>query len=79
MILDDLPNDEAQKAYGIIRENLVRYQTPFYAGYPAITPVMASVIQQATPPIAASSVVCKKCGQRSSQDTRFCGNCGSQL
>jgi len=35
-------NSEAEKAYGLIRENLVRYQTPFTArteGVPAVQPV----------------------------------------
>jgi len=32
LALQDLPNHEAEKAYGIIRENLVRYQTPLSYG-----------------------------------------------
>src|SRR6266581_8750484 len=80
LMLNDLPNDEAQKAYGIIRENLVRYQTPFVAGYPSMTPVMAPMPPQAMPPSTASAgPVCRKCGQRNAQGTRFCGSCGSQL
>ncbi len=80
LMLNDLPNSEAEKAYGIIRENLVRYQTPFYAGYPAMTPVVASVMSQGAPPaVATGGAVCRKCGQRSAQGTRFCGSCGSQL
>ena len=31
--LGDLPNAEAEKAYGIIRENIGKYQTPFSTGY----------------------------------------------
>jgi len=78
--LNDLPNDQAQKAYGIIRENLVRYQTPFVAGYPTMTPVMTSMAPQAMQPnVASAGPVCRKCGQRSAQGTRFCGSCGSQL
>ena len=33
--LGDLPNAEAQQAYGIIRENIGKYQTPFSTGYAA--------------------------------------------
>jgi Bacterial PH domain len=84
LMLNELPNSEAEKAYGIIRENLVRYQTPFYAGVPgmaqAMGPMMAPVMQQA--PQAASAPagpVCKKCGAKSAQGTRFCGSCGAQL
>ena len=88
LMLNVLPNSEAEKAYGIIRENLVRYQTPFYAGYPGMAPgmtpgmapMMAPVVQQSPQVMSASSgLVCKKCGQRAAQGTRFCGSCGSQL
>jgi PH (Pleckstrin Homology) domain-containing protein len=88
LMLNDLPTGEAEKAYGIIRENLVRFQTPFYAGYPGMNPgmnqgmapVMAPVMQQGPQVMTASSgPVCKKCGQRSAPGTRFCGSCGSQL
>ena len=84
LMLTDLPNSEAQKAYGIIRENLVRYQTPFYSGYQGVAQgmgaMMAPVMQQAQPTTnPASGLVCKKCGQRAAQGTKFCGSCGSQL
>ncbi len=81
LMLNDLPNSEAEKAYGIIRENLVRYQSPFVGGYPGMAPVMAPVMQQqmAQPMSSVGAVVCKKCGQRSAPGTRFCGSCGSQL
>ncbi len=84
LMLSDLPNSEAEKAYGIIRENLVRYQTPFYAGYPSMAQgmgaMMAPAVQQ-TPQATSvtSGLVCKKCGQRAAQGTRFCGSCGSQF
>lgn len=80
LMLNDLPNDQAEKAYGTIRENLVRYQTPFTGGYPAMAPVMAPVMQQSIQPgMAAAGVACKKCGQRSAQGSRFCASCGAQL
>ncbi len=80
LALNDLPNDEAERAYGIIRENLVRYQTPFSAGYPGMAPVMAPVMQQGMQPsMAVGGTVCRKCGQKSAQGSRFCGHCGSQL
>src|SRR5215467_11281666 len=65
LLLNDLPNSEAEKAYGIIRENLVRFQTPFYAGYPSVgqgmAPMMAPVMQQAPQPTnVAQGLVCKK-------------------
>ncbi len=36
--LGDLPNLEAEKAYGIIRENIGKFQTPFSTGYAAVQP-----------------------------------------
>ena len=88
LMLNDLPNSDAEKAYGIIRENLVRFQTPFYAGYPGMNPamnqgmapVMAPVMQQGSQVMTASGgLACKKCGQRAAAGTRFCGSCGSEL
>ena len=35
--LDNLPNDLAEKGYGIIRENIGKFQSPFSTGY-ATTP-----------------------------------------
>lgn len=34
--LDDLPNSDAEKAYGIIRENISRFQTQPSSGYGSI-------------------------------------------
>jgi len=34
--LNDLPNADAEKAYGIIRENISRFQTPPSSGYAEI-------------------------------------------
>ena len=33
MVLDDMPTDLAEQAYGIIRENIGRFQAPFSTGY----------------------------------------------
>ncbi len=34
--LGDLPNSEAEKAYGIVRENISKFQTPFATGYASV-------------------------------------------
>jgi len=34
--LDNLPNDLAEKGYGIIRENISKFQSPFSTGYAGI-------------------------------------------
>ena len=33
MVLEDLPTELAEQAYGIIRENIGRFQAPFSTGY----------------------------------------------
>ncbi len=80
LMLSELPNDGAQRAYGIIRENLVRYQTPFAGGYPGMG--MVPVPMAPAPVMTAaqqSGVFCRKCGQRVAAGMRFCGACGSPL
>ncbi len=57
MTLNDLPNDDAEKAYGIIRENLVRYQAPFSTGMAGVPPFTPA----GTPPMAQGRS-CSKCG-----------------
>lgn len=71
LALNDLPNSEAEKAYGIIRENLVRYQSPF-TPQPNAT---QTAIQQHQPGIFA----CPKCGANVTQGQRFCGSCGTPI
>jgi len=72
LTLNDLPNSEAEKAYGVIRENLVRYQSPFTASAAGVPP-----IQNAQP--AAGSIACPKCGARVNMGQKFCGSCGSPV
>ena len=43
--LDNLPNDLAEKGYGIIRENIGKFQTPFSTGYANVSQLQ----QQGTP------------------------------
>lgn len=71
--LGDLPNSDAQKAYGLVRENLVRFQSPF-------TPVAGGPpFRQAPPPPQAAAGSCAKCGAPLSPGQKFCGNCGSPV
>lgn len=77
LMLNDLPNDQAEKAYGIIRENLARYQTPFSAGSAAMGPAGAAPAQQQV--VAAQMKTCSKCGRQSAPGLKFCGSCGSPL
>ena len=67
--MKDLPNSDAERAYGLIRENLVRYQSPFTASSAGI-PAMQQRQQ---------ALNCPKCGTTVPEGQKFCGNCGAQL
>jgi hypothetical protein len=76
LTLDDLPNDDAQKAYGLIRENLVRFQAPFTAAYSGVPPMR---VQPQMPVQPMAAVTCRNCGAQVQPGQRFCGNCGSAV
>ncbi len=38
LVLGDLPNSEAEKASGIVRENISKFQAPFSTGYATVEP-----------------------------------------
>ncbi len=73
--LNDLPNDDAQKAYGIIRENLVRFQAPFSAGYAGVPGYQ----RQPSPPPMMPAGVCRRCGAALTAGQKFCGSCGAPV
>ena len=78
LTLGDLPNSDAERAYGIVRENLVRFQSPFSAGYAGVP----SFQQQRPPPPMAPSAqpgTCMKCGAALTPGERFCGSCGAPV
>jgi len=76
LALDDLPNTDAEKAYGLIRENLARYQTPYASGGAGVPPMRQ---QAGTGPTPAQVGFCKNCGTALASGQRFCGNCGSPV
>ncbi len=51
--MDNLPNDLAEKGYGIIRENIGKFQSPFSTGYASI-PTRPKI---ATPPTNFFSLI----------------------
>ena len=71
LILNDLPNEDAERAFGIIRENLVRYEAPFSAAPVGIPPMRQSGVSNA--------LACPKCGSALAMGQKFCGNCGAQV
>ncbi len=74
LVLNDLPNSEAQKAYGIIRENLVGFQTPFSAGYAGVPP-REQVMSPGGSPVGA----CPRCGAPLVAGQNYCGGCGAAI
>lgn len=86
LILGKLSNPDAEKAYGIIRSNIARYQTPFSApttGYAApgsqltgTTPAQRTTLTS-TPSNIDGGVRCPKCGAFSVVGLRFCASCGT--
>jgi Bacterial PH domain len=75
LALPDLPNGEAEKAYGIIRENLVRFQTPL-----SYTPASTGPASAPAPQVITREVVkvrCKYCNQLMDENTTTCPFCGA--
>jgi hypothetical protein len=72
LTLEDLPNEDAQKAYGLVRENLVRFQSPFTAASAGVLPMRQA-------PTASSAGLCKNCGAQLTLGQKFCGSCGAQV
>jgi hypothetical protein len=70
LTLEAIPNDQAQKAYGLVREDLVRFQNPFTA---------ASMAPAAPPQQVTASGYCGKCGAPLTQGQMFCGKCGAPV
>src|SRR5207253_11100476 len=76
--LNDLPTPDAEKAYGIIRSNIARYQTPFSTGYAGLAPTGATPPAARNPlPAAAAAVRSPKCGPLSSHGSQLSADCGS--
>ncbi len=75
LTLQDLPNSDAEKAYGIIRENLVRFQTPLAYPQTSTTPA-----PQGAPQVITREVVkvrCKYCNQLMDENATQCPFCGA--
>jgi hypothetical protein len=75
LALQDLPNSEAEKAYGIIRENLVRFQTPLSYSSTNAGPNTAPGPQVITREIV--KVRCKYCNQLMDENATQCPACGA--
>lgn len=86
LALQDLPNSEAQKAYGLIRENLGRYQAPFAQGL-NVPPYQQAPQAQPPPSGGATTIIerevvkikCRYCGTLNDESAKACANCGAGL
>jgi hypothetical protein len=73
--LTELPNADAEKAYGIIRENLVKYQTPL-----SYTPGAAGIAPAVPAQIITREIVkvrCKSCNGLMDETATQCPSCGA--
>jgi hypothetical protein len=75
LALQDLPNGDAEKAYGIIRENLVRFQTPLSYSQGNAGPNTAPGPHVITREIV--KVRCKYCNQLIDENATQCPSCGA--
>jgi hypothetical protein len=87
LALESLPNEDAQKAYGLIRENLSRYQAPLTQNrlnFPANQQFPSA---QAPSAVGAPAVIerevikikCKYCGTLNDATSTACSGCGAVL
>jgi len=80
--LGELPNSAAEKAYGIIRENIARFQNQLTVGAYGMAPVSYPAYQQQATMTAVATIagpVCKKCGGTSVPGSKFCSSCGQSF
>lgn len=73
LALSGLPNSDAGRAYGLVRENLVRYQSPLTAASTVAPPYRQAA------PSAFAGAACPKCGSQLTAGQKFCGNCGAPI
>ena len=87
LALEDLPNSDAAEAYGIIRENLSRYQAPFPQGVAVAPGYQQSAPAQPPPGGGQTTVIereivkikCRFCGTLNDETAKACVSCGAAL
>ncbi len=87
LILGSLSNADAERAYGIIRSNVARYQTPFSAPLAGSTSpgvAVSGTFSPQTVPAARAATSstgarCAKCNATSALGSRYCASCGAPL
>lgn len=87
LALENLPNGDAERAYGLIRENLTKYQALLLQGrmnVPVSQQLPPQVMSQTqgTPTVIEREVIkvkCRYCGALSDASASVCSSCGATL
>lgn len=87
LTFENLPNKDAEAAYGLIRTSLARYQTPYvqpgmnmpFQQYPAAQPVYQAPAQSTVVERQVVKVKCRYCGALNDETAKVCGSCGATL
>lgn len=87
LAIQDLPNSDAEKAYGLIRKNLGRYQAPFGQTAPSPPAYQQAPPAQAPPAERDTTVIerevvkvrCRYCGTLNDETAKACASCGATL
>ena len=87
LALESIPNSDAERAYGLIRENLGRYQTPLAQNITSAPAYQQPPPAQASPTGGPTTVVerevvkikCRYCGALNDETARACVSCGASL
>ena len=83
LALQDLPNSDAEKAYGLIRENLGRYQPPYMAKPQGSQPPgQLQATGSGTTTVIEREVIkvkCRYCGALNDETAKTCASCGATL
>ena len=85
--LENLPNSDAQQAYGLIRENLTRFQSPSPQARANAPPYQQPQAAQVPQPGEAPTVIerevvkikCRYCGALNDETSKTCVSCGATL
>lgn len=87
LALESIPNSDAERAYGLIRENLSRFQAPFTPNAANPRPYQQPTPPQATPGGGTTTVIerevvkikCRYCGALNDETAKACVSCGATL